>query len=381
MNQTMAKPKTTVGIDFKTEGRDVEVKLLRSLALGGKRSVEIQLLLDSQVGGRADYQALSLLLADLSVPQERARITFEKLREHQQRLKESLGRAVGIKTAAMDYLENLERALNLKDDEQALTYSQLAQIAFQDHLTGLSNYRYFMRRFQEEIKRADRYRHLLSVLMLDLDHFKRFNDTFGHPAGNKALETVASILRSQVRETDLVGRYGGEEFAIILPETTKYEAAELCNRIRMRVEGTTIDLPDASPQRVTVSGGLATYPRDARSAEALLASADEALYASKKAGRNRVSTFTPASIAQFIYVPENPNSTHAISVVGDFNGWNKYADTLQRTGDRFTLSIPLAPGRYSYKFVINNEWYIFDPRSSEFAHDGYGGKNSLLVVK
>lgn len=378
----MATPKTNHVVDFKIEGRDVEVKLLRSLALGGKRSVEIQLLLDSQVDSKADYQALSLLLADLSVPQERAKVTFEKLREHQLRLKESLGRAVGIKTAAMDYLENLERALNLKDDEQALTYSQLAQIAFQDHLTGLANYRYFMRRFQEEIKRADRYRHLLSVLMLDLDHFKIFNDTFGHPAGNKALESVAGNLRSQVRETDLVSRYGGEEFAIILPETTKYEAHDLCNRIRVRIESTLIELPDGAPQRVTVSAGLATYPRDARSAEAVLASADEALYASKKAGRNRVSTFTPASIAQFVYVPDSPNSTTAISVVGDFNGWNKNADTLKRTDDgRFTLSIPLAPGRYSYKFVVNNEWYIFDPRAGEFAHDGYGGKNSLLIVK
>jgi len=378
----MTTPKTNHVLDFKNEGRDIEVKLLRSLALGGKRSVEIQLLLDSQIDAKADYQALSLLLADLSVPQDRAKATFEKLREHQQRLKESLGRAVGIKTAAMDYLENLERALNLKDDEQALTYSQLAQIAFQDHLTGLANYRYFMRRFQEEIKRADRYRHLLSVLMLDLDHFKRFNDTFGHPAGNKALESVAANLRSQVRETDLVSRYGGEEFAIILPETTKYEAADLCNRIRIRVESTMIELPDVEPQRVTVSAGLATYPRDARSAESVLASADEALYASKKAGRNRVSTFTPASIAQFVYVPDRPNSTTAISVVGDFNGWNKNADPLQRSDDgRFTLSIPLAPGRYSYKFVVNNEWYIFDPRAGEFAHDGYGGKNSLLIVK
>lgn len=378
----MATSKTGYVTDFKIEGRDVEVKLLRSLALGGKRSVEIQLLLDSQVDGKADYQALSLLLADLSVPHDRAKVTFEKLREHQLRLKESLGRAVGIKTAAMDYLENLERALNLKDDEQALTYSQLAQIAFQDHLTGLANYRYFMRRFQEEIKRADRYRHLLSVLMLDLDHFKIFNDTFGHPAGNRALETVATILRSQVRETDLVSRYGGEEFAIILPETTKYEAMDLGNRIRIRVESTKVEFPDAEPQRLTISAGLATYPRDARSAESLLASADEALYASKKAGRNRVSTFTPASIAQFVYVPDSPNSTSAISVVGDFNGWNKNADPLQRVADgRFVLSIPLAPGRYAYKFVVNNEWYIFDPRAGEFAHDGYGGKNSLLIVK
>jgi diguanylate cyclase (GGDEF)-like protein len=378
----MSKSETTT--DYKSEGRHVEVKLLRALALGGKRSVEIQLLLDSQADAKADYQALSLLLGDISVPEARAKSTFERLRAHQQRMKTSLGRPVGIKTAAMDYLENVERVLNLKDDEQALTYSQLAQIAFQDHLTGLANYRYFLRRFNEEIKRADRYHHLVSLLMVDLDHFKRFNDTHGHLSGNRALEHVAQLLRAQVRETDLVARYGGEEFAVILPETTKNEACELSQRIRARIETSDVELPDAKPQKLTVSIGLATYPRDARNADSVLAGADESLYASKHAGRNRVSVYTPSTAAHFIYTPDNPDSTHTIAVVGEFNGWNKQSDALERqpNGDgRFTLRLPLAPGRYPYKFVVNNEYYIVDQGASEFLQDGYGGRNSIVVVR
>ena len=376
----MAKSETV--IDFKNEGRDVEVKLLRALALGGKRSVEIQLLLDSQADARADYQALSLLLGDISVPDERAKVTFERLRAHQNRMKNALNRPVGVKTAAMDYLENIERALNLKDDEQALTYSQLAQIAFTDHLTGLANFRYFMRRFTEEIKRADRYKHLVTVVMLDLDHFKVFNDSFGHPAGNRALEHVAGLLRGQVRETDLVSRYGGEEFAIILPETTKTEAYELSQRIRANVEEHKVELPDSEAKPLTVSIGLATYPRDARNAESVLAGADEALYASKHAGRNCVNVFTPSTAANFSYTPENANSTHSLAVLGDFNGWNKESDKMIRADDgSFSLRLPLAPGRYAYKFVVNNEYFIVDQQCAEYQQDGYGGRNSIVVVR
>ncbi|MCY3023552.1 MAG: hypothetical protein NTW87_31615, partial [Planctomycetota bacterium] len=120
--------------DFNAEGREIEVRLLRALAMGGKRSVEIQLLLDSQRADQSGYQALALMLADLSVPEGRAQATFEGLRAHQHRMSQTLGRAVGIKTAAMDYLEHIERALNLKDEEHALTYTQLAQMAFQDQL-------------------------------------------------------------------------------------------------------------------------------------------------------------------------------------------------------------------------------------------------------
>jgi diguanylate cyclase (GGDEF)-like protein len=368
-------------VDYKSEGRDVEAKLIRALALGGKRSVEIQLLIDSQIGDKADYQSLSLVLADLSVPEDRARATFEKLREHQTRLREALGRPVGIKAAAMDYLENIEMALGLRDDESALTYAQLAQMAFQDQLSGLANFRYFTQRFHEEIKRAERYKQLLSVLMVDLDAFKKFNDTHGHLAGNKALEHVASILKAGVRETDLVARYGGEEFVVILPQTPKHDARKLGEELRKKIETAPVEIPDTGPVKITASLGLSTFPRDAANAETLLSGADQALYDAKNTGRNRLSVFAPPTVARFSYAPDRGDAAETISVVADFNGWQPDVDMLtEQPSGGFMLSMNLAPGRYAYKFVINGEFYVTDPLCRRFAHDGYGGRNSILVV-
>ncbi len=367
--------------EFKSIGREIEVKLLRALAMGGKRSVEIQLLMDSQADSHSEYQALSLHLADVSVPENIARLTFERLREHQVHLRALLGRNVGIKTAALDLLENIELALNIREDESAFTYAQLAQMAFEDQLTGLANYRYFTRRFSEEIKRAERYRDPMSLIIIDIDFFKKFNDTFGHPAGNRALEHVAAILKQEVRETDLVARYGGEEFAIILPQTTKHDANSLGEHLRIRVHSTPFELPEATPQTVNISLGLASFPRDARTAEALLSAADEALYESKKSGRNRLSVFMPANVVTFSYMPERGDAVKHISIVGDFNGWHKDVDMMSAQPDgSFGAEMHLAPGRYEYKFVINSEFYITDPLSTRFAHDGYGGRNSIAIV-
>ncbi|HEY3318892.1 MAG TPA: diguanylate cyclase [Planctomycetota bacterium] len=367
--------------DFKSEGRQVEVKLLRGIAMGGKRSVEIQLLLDSQADAKPNYQALALLLTDVSVPEESAHATFEGLKAHQDRMRKALGRPIGIKSAALDYLENIERALNLKDDEWAFTYAQLAQMAFEDHLSGLANYRYFTRRFGEEIKRAERYNDPLSVLMIDIDLFKQFNDRFGHQAGNKALEHLAGILRREVRETDLVARYGGEEFAIILPQTTKHDAQSLGEHLRTKVADAPVDLAEAGKQALTISVGLAAFPRDARSSDSLLAGADAALYESKKNGRNQLSVFLPPSSVTFAYMPDRTDAAQMISVVGDFNGWHKEVDSMAPQADgSFRLQLHLSPGRYAYKFVINNEFYITDPLCPRFAHDGYGGRNSIVIV-
>jgi diguanylate cyclase (GGDEF)-like protein len=381
--------------DYATEGRKVEVRLLRALALGSAQSAEIQLLLDSQADGKAGFQALSLLLADLSIDEERAQETFAHLREHQARLKLALGRHVGVKSAALDYLENIELALGLPRSEQALTYAQLTQMAFHDDLTGLSNYRFFMSRFHEEIKRADRYRHLLSLIMLDIDQFKMFNDKHGHLAGNKALEHLAVLLRAEVRETDLIARYGGEEFAIILPETTKFEAGELAERVRMRVASTPVALPDAlggqyanlkAPppglQQLTISLGVATYPRDARSADVLLANADKALYAAKAGGRNQARLYSPPAFVRLTYAPPAAAPIHSLTLMSDFNGWDKRIDPLHKEPDGpYAIELHLTPGRYAYKFVINGEWYVTDPLCTEYTMDGYGGRNSVLVVK
>ena len=368
-------------MDFSNIATDLDVPLLRALALGGKHSREIQLLLDSVEGHEGENQSLALVLADLSMSDDSARRTFDYLKQHQRELGEKLGRSVGMKTSALDLLEGVETALKLQGEGDSLTYYELEKMAFRDQLTGLYNYRYFSRRIKEEIRRAQRYRHQLSVLMLDIDHFKRFNDTHGHRAGNLALQTLSGILRHESRETDLVARYGGEEFVFILPETTKRLAHELAERVRASVASTPVVFEDGSYHRITASLGVATYPRDAWSSEAILECSDTALYRAKKLGRNRVSVYAPSTEAVLRYRPRPGEHVESVSVVGSFNGWDPYADPMHSQEDgSFYTKIGLIPASYEYKFLINGTKWIPDPDSKEFINDGYWGNNSKLRV-
>ncbi len=374
---------------YAKEGRQIDVQLLRALALGRKRSSEIQLLLDSEIernahtsGVMRNSQMLALLLADLSVPEPKAEATFKRLIAHRDRLRTALKRPVGVKTAAMDYLENVERALKIKDDDDAPTYTQLTQMAFTDQLTGMANFRFFSQRLSDEIKRCERYGHLLSLLMADLDHFKAFNDKYGHPAGNKALQHISRTLYAEVRDTDLLARYGGEEFALILPHTTKAEASSLAERIRFRIENSRLQLDGRTSVTMTICVGVATLPRDARGEEALLDAADHALYQAKQSGRNRVCMFTPETSAHFRFVPQNGMTYSSVGVVGDFNGWNSDSDLMQQNEDGvYELKLSLVPGSYHYKYVLNAKEYIADPTNPHLETDGYGGTNSVAVVE
>jgi predicted signal transduction protein with EAL and GGDEF domain len=160
------------------------VRLLRGIAQGGRSSDELKLLLDSQGLNGADFQAFALTVTGQSVEEKEASKVFEALRNHSQDLERRLGRAVGLRTAALDLSEGLEAAFGVGESEGGLSYTELSNMAFNDPLTGLHNYRYFSMRFNEEIQRAERYHHPVSLIMFDIDHFKRFNDTHGHPAGN-----------------------------------------------------------------------------------------------------------------------------------------------------------------------------------------------------
>ena len=368
--------------DFSTLGHQLDLTLLRAIALGGKRSADIGLLLDSQKSGKADYQALALTVADLSVTEDAARRTFEILSSHQDSLSQLIGREAGLKTAALDLLENVEQALKLEDGGNAPSYFQLEQMAFYDQLTGLHNYRFFGTRVEEELRRAKRYRHQLSLIMLDIDHFKKFNDTHGHPGGNVALRHLSALLKEAARETDIVARYGGEEFCIILPETTKRLAIEMAARVRSNIESSPVALEDGTHHRVTVSLGVATFPRDAWALDEMIGGADMALYASKKAGRNRVTAYQPPEHATFRYRPDAGAKVERVSVVGNFNGWDAQADPMHPQEDgSFYGKVHLIPGTYEYKFVLNGENWIADPSSGEYISDGYWGHNSMLNVK
>jgi diguanylate cyclase (GGDEF)-like protein len=173
-------------------------------------------------------------------------------------------------------------------------YEQAEKMAITDGLTGLLNRRTLNARLQGRLREAQRYGRPLSLLLLDVDHFKKVNDTYGHPAGDAVLRGVANLLLTEARETDIVARYGGEEMALILPETEARGAHAIAERIRKAVGAAHHPTGQGSLQ-VTVSLGLSTWPSGGDTPEALLEAADSALYRAKQDGRNRVCSANPSS--------------------------------------------------------------------------------------
>jgi diguanylate cyclase (GGDEF)-like protein len=163
------------------------------------------------------------------------------------------------------------------------------QLAITDELTGLYNHRHFRQQLNIETNRADRYGRSLSLMMIDIDYFKHYNDTNGHLKGNEVLKEVGRILKETSREVDIVARYGGEEFSIIMPETKRRRAFVLSERLRKRIASHKFENAQKQPnKKLTVSIGAASYPESAGTAFDLIAEADKALYEAKRAGRNTV---------------------------------------------------------------------------------------------
>ena len=172
---------------------------------------------------------------------------------------------------------------------RALLIPQLKQQAQTDAKTGLANARHFTALGTEEVERAGRFNRPLAVIMADLDHFKRINDTYGHLAGDTVLQGLGTIIRTSMRQYDLAGRFGGEEFALALPETGPAEALALAERLRQAVEAARLEVPSTpTPVQVTLSLGVACFPADATTLPELLHAADVAVYQAKLGGRNRV---------------------------------------------------------------------------------------------
>ncbi len=182
--------------------------------------------------------------------------------------------------------------------ERNVLYSQtekLKKLSITDSLTGLLNRRYFHERLEEEVSRSGRHGRNLSLLMLDIDGFKYYNDTFGHRIGDKALKVIADIILNSVRSIDIVARYGGDEFMVILPETDKPLAIHIAERLRSDVAKIVLptnSIPDAPSIAVTLSIGMVCYPEHGGTAELLLEHVDKALYLAKKRGKNRIEVFS-----------------------------------------------------------------------------------------
>ena len=182
-----------------------------------------------------------------------------------------------------------------KTNEELIRLKSVAEeLSVTDELTQLYNYRYLKDYLEMEIKKSRRHNYSLSLLMIDIDYFKNYNDCNGHLAGNQILAKLADLLKNSCRETDIITRYGGEEFAIILPETDINNAMLVAESLRNRTQSVLFPLADTQPNgKITISIGLANFPRDCQTAEELVDKADQALYWAKKHGRNRAILYCP----------------------------------------------------------------------------------------
>jgi diguanylate cyclase (GGDEF)-like protein len=205
----------------------------------------------------------------------------------------------GVAHECLDLLTEDTMALLHEHVQSALAnsrkYDAIRRQVVTDHLTSLYNRRFFMTRGHEEIERSLRHKMPLCILMLDIDHFKLFNDAYGHATGDRVLQTVARALQTTLRTSDICARYGGEEFAMLLPNTSGDNGYHVAERVRRTLAGTRytgLGLPD--DVRITISAGVATCPQDATSLDELMELSDQALYAAKRAGRDRVALHSPA---------------------------------------------------------------------------------------
>jgi diguanylate cyclase (GGDEF)-like protein len=191
---------------------------------------------------------------------------------------------------ALTVAEHLALSLGNLKLQEALRHQ-----AIRDPLTGLFNRRFMLETLERELYRMQRKESPLGVIMVDIDHFKRFNDTFGHAAGDAVLSALGRVLLAHVRKEDVACRYGGEEFTLILPETSQETACDRAEKLRQLVHGLHLEHHGQSLGAITISLGVAVYPQHGEDPEALLRAADVALYEAKHAGRDRVVTGSGAN--------------------------------------------------------------------------------------
>jgi len=236
------------------------------------------------------YVELLYALTHQYFPPEDARRLWGMIVEHKRVLCKKLRRDVGMKVASLDYLNN---QTGHAQDLQLLPEKALDNLllyANEDGLTGLYNHRYFQERLHYEVERCRRYRHAFSLLFADLDRFKQYNDAYGHLKGDILLRDIAVFFKAYCRLADVVARYGGDEFAFILPETATAQALIVAKRLRANFKTRRFGcpLPEMQPV-VTLSVGISTFPRHGQTAETLVDAADKALYTAKHHGRDRIA--------------------------------------------------------------------------------------------
>jgi diguanylate cyclase (GGDEF)-like protein len=191
----------------------------------------------------------------------------------------------------LELLTRVKSLMRIKQlyEELEKAKESLRQLSITDGLTGLFNHRYFKEHLDQELNRARRHNLHVSLAMADIDHFKKYNDTYGHPAGDALLSAVGHLFKDNIRKNDLAARYGGEEFSLVLVETNKHAAGIVAEKIKKLVdEHAFLNVNGDGGHHITISMGVATFPEDAATSDELIKAADNRLYRAKEGGRNRV---------------------------------------------------------------------------------------------
>jgi diguanylate cyclase (GGDEF)-like protein len=238
------------------------------------------------------YGMVINFLTGLEVSEDESRQHYFKILEHKYGLSEKLQRDIGFRVAALDYFFNCNRLLHNPKFVEIDFFEKILALSKEDTKLGCYNMNYFAGAVNNEIKRADRYGQNLSLILIDIDDFKGINDRHGHLFGDKILEKFVGVIKSNLRSEDVLARYGGDEFIILLPQTGRIGARTMAERIRHRlIEYFKSKEYLHSKVAVRFSAGISTFPCDAGEYEPLVECADKALYKSKFLGKNMIYDF------------------------------------------------------------------------------------------
>ena len=241
--------------------------------------------------GDSVYSILLNVLTQLDFNDREAKNLWLEILDHRQRMVVTMNRPVNLATAVCDYMVEIKKSMHSPKVVEMKIFEEASQASQSDFLTGLYNRAYFDKALNIEIARAQRMKKDCSLVFFDLDDFKKVNDSFGHPAGDLVLKSVAELIFREKRLTDIAVRYGGEEIVLLLPDTSKASAMNLATRIRKKVERSQL-VHQGRLIKQTMSGGVASFPLDTDVPEELIECADRALYRAKHKGKNKICLFS-----------------------------------------------------------------------------------------
>lgn len=230
------------------------------------------------------YVKILFFITHQIFPTDKAKTLWDEILNHKHKISKKLKRNIEITVAALDYLTNIKNEIENPKLIGEAFIGKIVEMSSIDSLTKLYNRSYFYVKIKEEFKRFKRYKTTFSLIILDIDNFKKVNDQFGHQKGDEILLKLGFILNKYKRELDICARYGGEEFALILPHTDSNEAKIISERIRKKIEHYF-----KKDFKITISIGLSNCPESSTRIQTLIKKTDEALYESKESGKNKIT--------------------------------------------------------------------------------------------